>query len=120
MRGDHDTELHAIWFDHSVEFGNYIGADLDSDDDGSEVEIAQASTSAQGQGGSAGQAQAPLEGYEDDEDAEMMDLDPHNAVMQLQTMDGVGTSQSLPTCSPIFKRSGSHLEIARSCCHRSA
>ncbi|KAH8088033.1 P-loop containing nucleoside triphosphate hydrolase protein [Filobasidium floriforme] len=74
------------------EFGNYIGNDLDSDDDVSEPEIAQASTSAQGQNGNAGQAQAPLEGYDDDEDAEMMDLDPQNGVMQLQTMAGVGTN----------------------------
>lgn len=80
-------------YDHLAEFGNYIGNDLDSDDDVSEPEIAQASTSAQGQSGNAGQAQAPLEGYDDDEDAEMMDLDPQNGVMQLQTMAGVGTSQ---------------------------
>lgn len=97
-----DAKLYTDGCDRSTEFGNYIGADLDSDDDGSEPEIAQASTSVPDQGGNAGQGQAPLEGYDDEEDAEMMDLDPTNGVMALQTMDGVGTSQSCfsPWSSP--------------------
>jgi len=89
------TELRDARGDNRSEFGNYIGNDLDSDDDASEIEVAQASTSVQGQAGPSAQAQAPMDGYDDDEDAEMMDVDGgQNGQRQIQDMDGVGTSKS--------------------------
>jgi hypothetical protein len=56
-----------------VEFGNYIGGDLDSDDELGDEEIQQEQPVAGGSG--AAGAPAPLEGY--DEDADMMDVDGH-------------------------------------------
>jgi hypothetical protein len=48
----------------------------------------------QGQAGPSAPAQASMEGYDDDEDAEMMDVDGgHNGQRQIQDMDGVGTSK---------------------------
>lgn len=73
------------------EFGNYIGADIDSDDDGSEIAQAQPQVTS---------SAAPLDGYVEEQvdvdmDAEATGGDMH---MQLATMDGVGTSKL--SCSP--------------------
>ena len=49
----------------------------------------------QGQAGPSAQAQVPMNGSDDDEDAEMMDVDGlQNGQRQIQDMDGVGTSKS--------------------------
>lgn len=70
-----------------VEFGNYIGGDLDSDNE-SDVSISPAAPSSSVPGPSAGPSAsyAPLEGF-DDEDEAMEDEEPGMA-MQLHGVDG--------------------------------
>lgn len=70
-----------------VEFGNYIGGDLDSDNE-SDVSIPLAAPSPSAPGPSAGPSAsyAPLEGF-DDEDEAMEDEEPEMA-MQLHGVDG--------------------------------
>lgn len=68
--------------DLSIEFGNYVGGDLESDDD-SDIDIAPA-TSAPGPSAPA-QSYAPLEGLDDEDEA--MDEDA-GMEMTLHGVDG--------------------------------
>lgn len=83
----------------SAEFGNYIGADLDSDDDG-DIDLGE--TSAAGPSASASYAApahaasggfAPLEGLEEDEDEEMEEDGPGDMQMTLHGVDGTAGNQ---------------------------
>lgn len=69
-----------------VEFGNYIGGDLDSDDE-SDVEIAPAAVPA-APGPSAAAVYAPLEGFEEDEDEDMEEDEGTGMEMTLHGVDG--------------------------------
>lgn len=70
----------------SLEFGNYIGGDLESDDE-SDIDIApSAPISAPGPAGPSG-SYAPLEGMEEDED-EPMDEGEQGLEMTLHGVDG--------------------------------
>ena len=55
-----------------LEFGNYIGADLESDDEDDDLEIAPSAPAAASAPGPSAQTggYAPLEGLEEDEDME--------------------------------------------------
>jgi hypothetical protein len=89
------------------EFGNYIGADLDSGEESDDFDIGQTSAAGPSGGVSAGAGAggdfAPLEGLEEEEEAEDDDMDGDR--------DGVGMEMTLHgvdgECRELLERVGS-------------
>lgn len=74
-----------------VEFGNYIGGDLDSDDDDESINQDLGNAGAQSTTAGQAQQQQPLEGYEEGRDGDI-DMDGDERQDQV-AIPGVGTGK---------------------------